>query len=68
VAKVPLAEALLANLVLRRGERHRDQAMVAAGKWLAERITSTAMALPDVPDCRSRTYPAAKSFDNGGSC
>ena len=38
VAKLPLAEALLANLLHRLGERRGDQAMIAAGKRLAEHI------------------------------
>lgn len=43
---VPLAEALLASLLQRLSERHRDEA-IAAGKRLAERITSTAAAAPN---------------------
>jgi hypothetical protein len=31
----PTAQALLASLLRRHGERHHDEAMVAAGMWLA---------------------------------
>ena len=67
-----LAVALLAGLLQRLGAQHRNEAMIDAGKRLAERITGTETGAPNQERGRALRAigppkPTSKAKDQGAA-